>query len=64
MVVVDEDGRCKGLPVNETFRSMPMRSGHLLLGTVVVYAVLVEHGCGDSLNIDAPSIEDIWRRGL
>jgi hypothetical protein len=61
MVLVDEYGRSKGLPINEGFRSMPVRGGHLLRGTVVVYAVLVEHGCGDSVKVDAPPIEDIRR---
>lgn len=61
MVLVDEYRRPKGLPVNEGFRSMPVRGGHLLRGTVVVYAVLVEHGCGDCVKVDAPPIEDIRR---
>jgi hypothetical protein len=48
---VHECGVPLKLPKNSHFAHMQMRSGHFLLGTVVLVRTLNENGCGDSVNL-------------
>ena len=50
-LVCDEVGVLKKMPINDSFRDMPTRSGAVLRGPIFMYRELIEDGCGDSVRM-------------